>query len=220
MSAAMTREEFAALANVSRETELRLQVYADLLIKWNRAINLIGSATLDDVWRRHFWDSAQLQAYLPAGGGTLLDIGSGAGFPGLVLAIVTGGAFAVHLCESDRRKATFLREAARVTGAEVVVHDQRIEDLAAFPVDILTARALASMMDILALGEHFVAPRTQLLLLKGKQAHNELTQAQKDWNMEAVLHRSRSDDSGVIVQIQKVTRHDRTRIGSTGSVRT
>jgi 16S rRNA (guanine527-N7)-methyltransferase len=210
----MTRAEFAVLAGVSRETEERFQAYADLLTKWNRAINLVGASTLADAWRRHFWDSAQLAAYLPAAGGTLLDIGSGAGFPGLVLAILTGGAGPVHLCESDKRKATFLREAARITATSVVIHDRRVEDLEPFPAAVITARALAPARDLLALAERFIAPETQLLLLKGKLAHNELTEAQKAWTMESTLHRSRSDQSGTIVQIKKVTRHDRTGIGS------
>jgi 16S rRNA (guanine527-N7)-methyltransferase len=210
---AMTRSEFAALADVSRETAERLQTYADLLAKWNRAINLVGASTLADLWRRHFWDSAQLRPYLPAEG-VLLDVGSGAGLPGLVLAVVTGDAYTVHLCESDKRKATFLREAARVTGTRVVVHDRRIEHLEPFPVDVITARAWASIADILALTASFTSPKTQFLLLKGKTAHNELTEARKAWTMDAELHGSRSDESGTIVQIKKVTRHDRAGIGS------
>lgn len=212
-TAAMTRSEFAALADVSRETEERLRAYADLLTKWNRAINLVGGSTLADLWRRHFWDSAQLRPYLPPEGGVLLDVGSGAGFPGLVLAILANH-YTVNLCESDKRKATFLREAARVTGTSVVIHDRRIEGLDPFPVDVITARAWASCTDILALTARFTAPRTQFLLLKGKTAHNELTEARKAWTMYAELHGSRSDEFGTIVQIKQVTRHDRTGIGS------
>lgn len=214
MAAPMTPAEFAALAGVSRETELRFQAYADLLSKWNRAINLVSASTLQDPWRRHFWDSAQIVGYLPAAGGTLLDVGSGAGFPGLVIAILLEGTYSVHLCESDKRKAVFLREAARITKAAVTVHDRRIEELDPFPATAITARALAPVADILALTERFIAPETQLLLLKGKLARNELTEAQKAWTMEPTLHHSRSDETGTVVQIKKVTRHDRTGIGS------
>src|ERR1700760_1465911 len=100
--------EFANLANVSRETFARFEIYAALLTKWNKAINLVSASTLADVWRRHFWDSAQLAALLPANTRAILDVGSGAGFPGLVLAMLLGQSCAVHLCESDQRKATFL----------------------------------------------------------------------------------------------------------------
>jgi 16S rRNA (guanine527-N7)-methyltransferase len=209
----MTRAEFAALTNVSRETEERFQAYADLLVKWNRAINLVGASTLPDLWRRHFWDAAQLRPLLPAPAGVLLDVGSGAGFPGLVLALLAP-AWTVHLCESDKRKATFLREAARVTGASVVIHDRRIEDVDTFAADVITARAWAPIADILGLTIPFAVTETQFLLLKGRTAHNELTDAQKAWTMDAELYGSRSDESGTIVQIKKVTRHDRTGIGS------
>jgi 16S rRNA (guanine527-N7)-methyltransferase len=210
---AMTQDEFARLANVSRETETRLQAYAVLLNKWNSVINLVSASTLqDDPWRRHFWDSAQLATHIAPRHKVILDIGSGAGFPGLVLAILDGRP-AVHLCESDRRKATFLREAARATGTAVIVHACRAEALDLPGVDLITARAVAPVGKILTLCERFLGDETQLLLLKGRQVHNELTEAAKSWNMEAVLHPSRSDDSGFILKIEKVARHDRRQTG-------
>lgn len=210
----MTRDEFARLANVSRETELRLQTYAVLLSKWNSVINLVSAKTLqDDPWRRHFWDSAQLAGHIAPRHRVILDVGSGAGFPGLVLAILDGRP-AVHLCESDRRKATFLREAARATATAVTVHDCRAEELDIAGIDLITARALAPVGAILTLCERFLVGETQLLLLKGRQVHNELTEAAKTWNMQTVLHPSRSDDSGFVLQIEKVARHDRRQTGS------
>jgi 16S rRNA (guanine527-N7)-methyltransferase len=206
----MTAEEFAELAGVSRETQGRLSAYLELLRKWNGAINLVGASTLADPWRRHFWDSAQLLPLLPEGEPVVVDLGSGGGFPGLVLAIIGGDRANVHLVESDRRKATFLREAARVTATDVAVHSERAETLAA-PVkaDVITARALAPISVILELAAAFVQPSTQFLLLKGTQTHNELTEASKHWTMEVDVHPSQSDASGFMVQIKRAIRHDR-----------
>ena len=130
-------EAFAAACDVSRETLARLELYAELLGRWNRAINLVGKRTLDDLWRRHFLDSAQLLPLLPPLDGrprVLADLGSGAGFPGRVLAIL--GAVLVHLVESDLKKATFLREVARATGAPASVHAARIESLDGLTADV------------------------------------------------------------------------------------
>ena len=204
--------EFAETAHVSRETLARFQTYAALLAKWTRAINLVAASTIDDLWRRHFWDSAQLQPLIGPSARTILDIGSGAGFPGLVLAILNPER-TVHLCESDQRKAAFLREVARATETNVTVHAQRIEALEPFATDLITARALAPIAEILGFCEKFINPSTQFLLLKGRQAHKELTDAKKIWNIDAAVHKSRSDDSGLIVQITKASRHDRGKIG-------
>ncbi len=126
---ALGRAGFAAAIDVSRETLERLTLYLELLGRWQRAINLVGPATLADPWRRHVLDSAQLLAHLPAPAGPLVDLGSGAGFPGMVLALL--GVPGVALIEADRRKAEFLRQVARATGAEVAVHAERIERLTA-----------------------------------------------------------------------------------------
>jgi 16S rRNA (guanine527-N7)-methyltransferase len=207
---AMTAEEFADLAGVPRETLDRLSTYLELLRKWNGAINLVGASTLADPWRRHFWDSAQLLPLLPQHPSVLVDLGSGGGFPGLVLAIAAGDRMQVHLVESDRRKATFLREAARATATDVAVHSERAETPTT-PVraDIITARALAPISVVLELAAAFAQPATQFLLLKGSQTHNELTEARKHWTMEVDVHPSRSDASGFMVQIKRAIRHDR-----------
>jgi 16S rRNA (guanine527-N7)-methyltransferase len=205
----MTPAEFAADQNVSRETMARLETYLAALEKWNKAINLVGKSSLEDPWRRHFLDSAQLLDLIPQNSGAVLDVGSGAGFPGLVLAILGEGRLKVHLCESDGRKATFLREAARLTGTEAIVKSERIEDIEAFPVGVITARALAPIATILDLCEDFIDEGTQLLLLKGGQTHNELTEAEKSWNIRAELIPSRSDKTGLIAHIIQAKRHDR-----------
>jgi 16S rRNA (guanine527-N7)-methyltransferase len=203
----LRREEFAAAlpeVDVSRETLERLCAYLDLLRRWQRAVNLVGASTLEDPWRRHILDCAQIAPHLPPAARSLLDLGSGAGLPGLVLAIL--GAPGVQLVESDQRKAQFLREAARVTSAPVVVHARRIEQLGDLAPDVVTARALAPLPHLLALAEPFLAPRTICLFLKGKAVARELTDARQSWHMLADLVPSRSGPSGVLLKLQGVGR--------------
>lgn len=160
----------AVLAAVSRETRERLDIYAGLLRKWQRSINLVGPRTIGDLWNRHFTDSAQLLPLIPSAETpttrVLVDFGSGAGFPGLVLAIL--GAGEVHLIESDQRKATFLREVARATGTPVTVHAKRIEQVAPFPADVVSARALAPLNDLLGFAAPFLRPDSLCLWLNSR----------------------------------------------------
>jgi 16S rRNA (guanine527-N7)-methyltransferase len=197
-------EGFAALTGVSRETLARLEAYAALLFEWSSRINLIGRSTLGDVWRRHFLDSAQLLPLIPAGSRTLSDLGSGAGFPGLVLAVL--GVPGVELIEADSRKAAFLREAARSTGAEIILRPCRIEAVAPHPADVVTARACAPLDRLLPLAERFIGPRTTCLFLKGQRADEELTAAGKAWTMTTSRYPSRADPSGVVLSLQQVVR--------------
>ncbi|HIJ38594.1 MAG TPA: 16S rRNA (guanine(527)-N(7))-methyltransferase RsmG [Rhodospirillaceae bacterium] len=200
----MDAEAFAALTAVSRETRERLERYAALLEKWQRRINLISSTTLPDLWRRHFLDSAQLLPWL--GLGPVLDMGSGAGFPGLVLAILRGAAAPVHLVESDARKCAFLAEVARVTQADVIIHNCRMEALPPFSVETITARALAPLSQLLNWSEKFLSPSTQCLFLKGRNGEDELTQAGKDWRMQITRRDSLTDPSGIIFHLKEVHR--------------
>jgi 16S rRNA (guanine527-N7)-methyltransferase len=195
-------EDFARHLPVSRETVDRLKVYADLLVKWQARINLVGPATVPDLWSRHILDSAQLHPRLPAG--PVLDLGSGAGFPGLVLAIM--GAGPVHLVESDRRKCAFLSEAARITQTPVHIHPHRIEALKAFPVAAITARALAPLGELLNLAARFLAPGVHCLFLKGRNSEHELTEAAKDWMMDVERITSITDPSGLILHLSEVHR--------------
>jgi 16S rRNA (guanine527-N7)-methyltransferase len=198
----------AALAAlpVSRETMARLELYAELLAKWQKAVNLVASGTLPDLWRRHMLDSAQLWPLLPAGTARLVDLGSGAGFPGLVLALL--GVPEVHLVESDQKKAAFLREAARVTGAPATVHNCRIEELRPFAVDVVTARALAPLPRLLELAAPFLREGAIGLFLKGESAAEELTQARRQWTMTATAQASRTSPQGVILRVESL-RHGR-----------
>jgi 16S rRNA (guanine527-N7)-methyltransferase len=205
----LSREEFAgemasAGVDVSRETLDRLSRYLDLLQHWQRAINLVGASTLADPWRRHILDSAQLVPHVPVAAGTVLDLGSGAGLPGLVLAVL--GVPGVELVESDRRKAQFLRVAARTTQAPVRVHAARIEQLEAVRADVVTARALAPLDRLLGLAERFLGPDSLCLFLKGESAPRELTEARQTWHMHSEIVPSRSASAGVLLKLQGVGR--------------
>lgn len=193
---------FARLTNVSRETLERLQAYVALLTAWNARINLVGRNTMGDIWRRHILDSAQLFPLLPARTRILVDLGSGAGLPGLILAVM--GVAEVHLVESDLRKAAFLREAVRVTGVNASIHADRIENVPAFFADAITARALASLDQLIDISAKFRTARTVSLFLKGASAHDELAAAQARWRMQSSVLPSRSDPSGAIVRLEAI----------------
>lgn len=200
----LSREAFAERVDVSRETLERLTVYLELLRRWQRAINLVGPATLADPWRRHFLDSAQLAAHIPAAAECLVDLGSGAGFPGMVLAVM--GVRGVHLIESDRRKVQFLREVARATEVAVVVHAARIEEMPGWPADVITSRALAPLPRLLELGEHFLASDTVCLFLKGRSGERELTEARVSWHMVSEIFPSLSEPTGIVLKLRGICR--------------
>ncbi|MDE1931605.1 MAG: 16S rRNA (guanine(527)-N(7))-methyltransferase RsmG [Alphaproteobacteria bacterium] len=196
----MTAEGFAKLVAVPRETLDRLQAYVALLTAWNRRINLVGANTIGDVWRRHILDSAQLMPLLPDGTRVVVDVGSGAGLPGLVLAML--GVPDVHLVESDQRKAAFLREAQRVTGTSVTIHSQRAERMAPIAADAIVARAVAPVDNLLLMVDKFRKPHTICLFLKGKGVEEELTHLPLALKMKAQILPSRSDPTGRILRLE------------------
>jgi 16S rRNA (guanine527-N7)-methyltransferase len=200
-------DDFVQDTAVSRETAARLAVYADVLTDWQSRMNLVGPSTLHDVWRRHMLDSAQLAPL--AGdrlGGTWLDIGAGAGFPGLVLAVL--GAGHVHLVESITKKCRFLAAAAEALGVanRVTIHNARIETLARFNADVITARACAALDKLLEWGQWFANANTLWILPKGQDVESELTQAAKSWIFEVNTAPSRSDSRGQILLLKTVRR--------------
>ena len=207
MTASLGPKGFADLVPVSRETLARLEAYVDLLTRWSVRINLVGRDTLADLWRRHILDSAQLHRFIPSTAKTLIDLGSGAGLPGLVLDIL--GIPGVELVEADSRKAAFLREAARVAGAGVTIRPCRIQAIPPHPADVVTARACAPLDRLLDLAAPFLAPDTLCLFLKGQRFNEELTLARKAWTMNVSVEQSLSDRRGVVLRLQQVAREPR-----------
>ncbi len=205
----MTDDAAAALPDVSRETLEKLKVYAAALRKWNPKINLVASKSLDELWTRHMADSAQLWALKPAGAGTWIDLGSGGGFPGLVIAAIASEEdpdLKVSLVESDQRKCVFLREAAREMGVGVEIMGARIESLSGRSFDVISARALAPLDRLLELAEPIRADGGVCLFLKGARAGIELTDAARTWHIGSRMVTSRIDPNSHIIEIREFSR--------------
>jgi 16S rRNA (guanine527-N7)-methyltransferase len=197
--------------HVSRESWLRIEQFVDLLLTWQARINLISPASIPFIWERHVIDSLQVLPLIPAGTLRVADLGSGSGFPALPLAIASGLEF--HLYESNNKKAAFLREAMRVTGCKGEVHPERLEGKTppkAYPeVQLVTARALASLTELLTLAEPFMKNGAQALFHKGQDVDQELTQAQKYWRIQYTKHPSLTDSQGIILAVQEASRDQR-----------
>ena len=189
--------------NVSRGTLDKLEHYRTMLIKWQKAVNLVSNKSLPDAWQRHFEDSAQLLPHIPDTAKTLVDIGSGAGFPGLVLAILRPD-IKVHLVESDQKKCQFLKNVSRETQASCAVHPSRIETMHdALSPDLITARALASLTQLFEYCTPWAQknPRLTLLLLKGLKSSEEITEAQKTYRFDCTKYPSQTDENARILKI-------------------
>ena len=201
-----------ALTPVSRETESRLDRYVDLLVAWQAKTNLVAPSTLPHLWTRHVSDSLQLLDLAPSAK-AWVDLGSGGGFPGVVLACAlaeTPGAN-VHLVERNAKKAAFLREAIRVTSAAGTVHLAGIGDIVdriGSRVDCVTARALAPLHQLVGFAEPVVRYSAKALFLKGQDVEAELTETTKYWNIEPRLHSSRTGGHGWIVELDRIERRN------------
>jgi 16S rRNA (guanine527-N7)-methyltransferase len=189
---------------LSADISARLDRFATLLLRWNRTLNLIAPRDTDVVWERHINDSLQMVPLLSPGIDRAVDLGTGGGFPGLVLAIATGVQF--DLIEADRRKASFLRSAVLETAAPATVHACRIEVAALPPAPVVTARALAPLARLLPLAARFVADGGVCLLLKGGKVDEELTAAERDWEMTVTRTPSRTHPDGVILRVAGLQR--------------
>ena len=198
------RDVFIQATDLVPDALEAFDTYANLLTRWQARINLIAPNTLEALWHRHFLDSAQLFVHLPAGAGTLTDIGSGGGFPGLVLAIMAAhyGGPAVTLIESDARKAAFLREASRICAAGATIINARVEAVEEPKVDVVTARACAPLPRLLPWIFGRLRAEGTAVLLKGANWRDELTAAEKDWTMTPLEIPSRTDTSGVILKLE------------------
>lgn len=190
------------LAPVPAEIEARLDRYVALLREWQAKTNLVAPSTLPQLWTRHIADSLQLIALAPEAR-RWADLGSGGGFPGVVLACAMAGApdASVHLVERIAKKAAFLREAIRITGSPGVVHLTEIGDNVdriTGPVDCVTARALAPLHQLIGFAEPLMRQGAKALFLKGQDVEAELTEATKYWNIQPQLHQSRTGDGWVV----------------------
>jgi 16S rRNA (guanine527-N7)-methyltransferase len=207
---AADRAAALALTPVSRETVARLDRFIDLLQTWQAKTNLVSPSTLPLLWSRHVSDSLQLLALAP-NAKIWVDFGSGGGFPGMVLAcaLTDQPGAVVHLIERNGKKAGFLREALRVTGASAVIHLADIKDTVdrlASPVDCVTARAVAPLHQLISFAEPLVKKGAKALFLKGQDVEVELTEATKYWKIEPCLHSSRTGGHGWIVELDRIER--------------
>lgn len=203
------REEFEARFDVSRETMERLDLYAELIARWNPRINLISRKTEPELWDRHMTDSAQLWHLRPKPAGIWADFGSGAGFPGLVLAILCageGGSTQFHLVESDSRKCAFLSTVARECGVPVSIDNARIEAVAPLKADVISARALAPLPQLLEFAEKHLDPEGICLFPKGETVHKEIEDALRLWQFDCRTHPSLTDSRAAILEIGAIRR--------------
>jgi 16S rRNA (guanine527-N7)-methyltransferase len=200
---------FAEAFKVPRETIHRLTRYAEILEHWHKRTNLVSPSTLPVLWSRHFADSAQLCGLAPKAR-LWLDLGSGAGFPGLVVAVIQAGRpdFHMHLVESNRKKCAFLAEVARETKASVDIHAMRIEELAecaqSLKPDVVSARALAPLPRLFELAAPFFGEGTKGLFPKGREAEAEIEATRKDWEFDFRLIPSLTSPDSQIVEVTEL----------------
>jgi 16S rRNA (guanine527-N7)-methyltransferase len=186
--------------NVSREVKEVLLNYQNLLLKWNKAINLISRNSEKDIWARHILDSLQLLKYVDFLD-NIIDIGSGGGFPGIVLSI--GGVKNIALVESDKKKSVFLARAAKLSLNKIIIIDKRVDEKFTMNCDILTSRGVSSINNILEVTTG-IKIQKKMLLLKGKNYEKEITEAQKNWLFDINLHDSITSREGKIVEISNI----------------
>lgn len=198
---------------VSRETIERFEAYQAILTKWAPRINLVGASTLAAFWERHILDSAQILPLARPSARTWVDFGSGAGFPGLVIAalVQSRDGAQVTLIEASAKRCGFLREAARAMQVQVDIVNDKLEHVTPRPVDVITARAFTALDRLLAYGEKWLGPESQALFPKGEEVSGELEQASTNWLFKSTIHPSVSDARGCIVEITEC----QARTGST-----
>lgn len=204
-----TYEEFCSYQHVSRETFNKFKIFIEVLLKWQKSVNLISNSTINTIWKRHFLDSAQLYTYSQDIKGNILDIGSGAGFPGMILAMM--GNNNVNLIESDQKKCIFMREVARLTNTKVKIYNCRIEDLDYMKPELIISRALAPLSKLIEyvdnhmnknIEENKATPK--LLFLKGKNYNNEIYDLLKIKKLEIDIFPSITDDFGKVLYIKNI----------------
>jgi 16S rRNA (guanine527-N7)-methyltransferase len=193
--------------SVSRETYQSLQAFGELVEKWNRAINLVSKSTVEDLWSRHIVDSAQLFPLTEPGVRHWVDVGSGGGFPGIVVAVLAKELYPdlrFTLVEVDQRKAAFLREACRKLGLEAVVLSERIENIAPLEADVLSARALAPLSGLMKIADLHMTPGGTALFLKGSQYEAEVEAARNDWAFDLTAIPSVTGSESAVLQVKRI----------------
>ena len=204
--------EIAELFNVSRESLSMLLSYSALLEKWQKQINLVASSTVPILWTRHIADSLQLISFMPKQTTEIVDVGSGAGIPGLVIALANGSGSAVrmHLIEPNSKKAAFLREAIRITGARAIVYEARATDVDSEAIcngnTVVISRAVTSLNNLFALIKPFMHRDAIALLHKGQNVDRELTESTKCWSMEMAKFPSKIRRHSFILEIRNLRR--------------
>ncbi|MDO8883442.1 MAG: 16S rRNA (guanine(527)-N(7))-methyltransferase RsmG [Pseudotabrizicola sp.] len=194
-------------AIVSRETLGRLLLLEALVKKWNPVINLVSAGTIPHIQQRHILDSIQIFRLSGPNQGVWCDLGSGGGFPGLVVALLAqedGDRFHVQLVESDGRKCTFLREAARQLGLNVTVFNSRIEDLPAISASVLSARALTSLPNLCKFASLHLDSSGVALFPKGARYHDEVISARQHWRFDLTVHPSKTDSAAAVLEMRNI----------------
>lgn len=195
--------------DVSRETFDKLGALCALVVRWTPAINLVSKSTASQIWSRHLLDSAQIFSLIPASARHLVDLGSGGGFPGLVISVLAAEKMpdlAVTLVESDRRKSVFLSEAARTLGLKVAIITQRIDEIPPLSADVLSARALAALATLCTFADRHLAKDGTAIFMKGANYAEEVAEARKSWSFDSQIHQSRTDATAVVLEM-KAIRH-------------
>ncbi len=201
--------EFCKNFDVSRETMQKLQTYAELVNKWSGTINLVSKTSLHDIWIRHFLDSAQIFPLAKVSSGHWVDLGSGGGFPGIVVAIIASEkatGFRFTFVESDQRKAVFLQTVARILVLPITVVASRIEKIAPLSADILSARALAPLETLIGYTDWHLKPAGQALLMKGETFRREVDRALEIWSFQSDEYPSITDGAAVILSLGDIKR--------------
>lgn len=197
-------KNFMEKYNVSRETFEKLKTYECLLKEWQTKFNLVSNSTLENAWERHFLDSVQLFKLIPQTAKTLMDFGSGAGFPGMVIAIMANAKtpyLKVSLVESTTKKTLYLKEVKKQVGVEVEIINERIEKIKPHIVDVITSRAMTSLDALLKYALPFCGKKTVCIFPKGKKYAEELQEAQKKWSFSCQIVDSEQSDEGKILVI-------------------
>lgn len=203
----MTNDDISDL-DVSRETMDRLQVFAGLLAKWTKSINLIAPTTVTDIWNRHIVDSAQILHHAPKEWAHWVDLGSGGGLPGLVVAIMMAPEQHMTLIESDTRKSLFLKTVKRELDLNVTVMTDRIDQTSTTNADILSARALAPLIELLPFTQTHLSPNGTALFPKGRRYQEELDHALKTWQFDVKIHPSQTDPDARILQLSRIEQRE------------